>query len=228
MRELLAQSGTDWRCSWFDDASDDGTQEQANLYAKKSSDRVHVFQRVGRCGPLQNVVFGLDLLAGNRNDVIVLWDADDFFAHDRVLRRIAEEFRDPDVWMTYGHFRALSGREYYSGAYGADVVAANGFRAGRWLGAPPRAFRRWLFDAIPPEYLRRPDGRLWDTATDQALTLALLERAGTHARHIEEVLYLYNDLNPASDHHVRLQEQTAACVTIRRMPPLQPLAERPR
>ncbi len=47
-------------------------------------------------------------------------------------------------------------------------------------------------------------------AGDVALIIPLLEMAGEHVRYIDEVLYLYNRINPISDHKKNLGSSQSA------------------
>lgn len=220
MAELRAQVGIGWRCTWIDDASDDGSYVEALGYAG-TDERIRVITNSRRFGPMPNIVQGMSL--AKEHEVIVLWDGDDFFAHDRVLERIATEFLNPHTWMTYGSFLTVDGRDLYSGAYADDVVAEGSYRAAPWRCAPPRAFRAQLFQRLPRSVLLDDDGRPWACTTDQAICLPMLELARGHARYIPDVLYLYNDINPLSDHNVRPREQVEAMQRIRARAPLAPL-----
>ena len=221
---LLEQRGVDFRATWIDDASEDGSADLAEELFR-GDPRVTIVRRERRRGPLANVIQAVG--ATPPEDVVVLWDGDDFFAHERVIERIAQEFAKPNVWMTYGSFETVDGRTMYRGEYPCEVVDDGTYRSAAWLCGPPRAFRAWLFQALPVGCLLDDDGEPWRTATDQATCLALLELAREHARYIDDVLYIYNDHNPQSDHHVRLREQSEACWRVRRRPRLQALESAP-
>jgi glycosyltransferase involved in cell wall biosynthesis len=225
---IAAQRYGRLRVTYFDDASTDGTGDRvADLVERLGLGGAwRVVRNTERVGGVANVVAGvLHEPAGGEDDVCVLLDGDDFLATPRALARIAAEYRDPATWLTFGGYRTWPHFEGgIVGPYPGDVIAGNGFRRAAWRAAPPRSFRRWLFRQIPDAALRDDDGRYWEMAWDQGVTLPLLELAGTHSVYIPDVLYLYNTSNPDSDHHRRLAEQAAAAERVRRRPPLAPVA----
>lgn len=110
--------------------------------------------------------------------IIVMLDGDDRLAHTGVLARIAREYEDPDVWMTYGSFVFADGRP----GTASQVVGPP--RAAPFTATHLKTFRAALFHHAAIEHST--------LAWDLAVMFPLLELAGDHARFIPEVLYVYN------------------------------------
>ncbi|HXG28756.1 MAG TPA: glycosyltransferase family 2 protein [Nevskiales bacterium] len=116
-------------------------------------------------------------------EVVGLLHSDDYFAHDRVLERVATAFLDPSVDAVYGDLEYVSNkggrviRRWRSGGYSYKKVA-----------------RGWMLPH-PTLYLRRRIYEKWglyDTsyqiAADYDLMLRLFSRASLHPVYIPEVL----------------------------------------
>jgi len=220
---LLSQRGVSFRCTWTDDCSDDGTQEYLASLALPT--HIQVVQNERPRGGMRNLADAIR--KSEPGEVVVAWDADDFFAHDQVLSLIALEFCDPDVWSTYGMRAQFPTGAYDRIVYEDEVVAANAFRQAPWRYLPPRAFRPELFFCLAESDLQDEDGTPWATAWDLAYGIPMLELAGRHALPMTSVLYLYNIVNPNSDHYMRLAAQTAAADRIRTRPVKKPLKTLP-
>ncbi len=117
-------------------------------------------------------------------DVIGLMHSDDFFAHDRVLDRVAEALSDPAVDGVYGDL------DYVSAADPARVIR-------HWRSGPytPGKLRRGWMPPHPTLYLRREVFETWglyDTslriAADYDAMLRYLTRGEIRLAYIPEVL----------------------------------------
>lgn len=217
---LLAQRGTPFRCTWIDDASDDGTG--AFLETLDVPSHVTIVRNEERRGGVRNLEHAIR--ASEPDEVIVLWDADDFFVHDAVVARIALAYRDENVWLTYGSHVVSPSGELWGSAYSRACVAENRFRDEDWLFLPPRTFKASLFHRLTERDLTDDDGNPWALTWDQALGLPMLELAGAHAMHIRDRLYVYNTHNPQSDHNTRAQAQIDAAARVRKRPKRTPLS----
>ena len=71
----------------------------------------------------------------------------------------------------------------------------------------------WL--SINKNDLTNKNGQYFSVASDLALMFPMLEMAGNRQEFIKELLYVYNDENPISDHKIRRKEQILAAKEIR-------------
>lgn len=217
------------RISYVDDASDPNDRAELERLAKTLrplGERVDYSYNTQRQGVIKNILTALRDTPDE--DVVVLLDGDDSLAHPRAIERIAQEYEDPECWLTYGSFLAWPEfRVVYDGAYDRECIRENLFRKWFWRCAPPRSFRMGLLRRVPPGYHLDDDQTHWELANDQGLILPMLELAGQHIRHIPDVLYLYdlwNWRNPSTRQAAALADSVER---IRSRPTLQPLHQRP-
>jgi hypothetical protein len=156
----------------------------------------------------------------NNDDIIVLVDSDDYIVPD-ALAVIEHAYKDPNVWLTHGSYRMLSGRPArFNGAYKSD-----NFRQLPWRASHPKTFRYGLFNHLGGSDLLDKNGKAFQIASDHALMFPLMELTGLdRIRYIPDEIYVYNDLNPFNVHKVHKKEQKAADNYIRSIPPRERLA----
>ncbi|HEX7155102.1 MAG TPA: glycosyltransferase family A protein [Thermoanaerobaculia bacterium] len=174
------------------DPCGDATFERA-LDAARGDARIHVTRNDRRQFAMENVVNAVARSGEDKNDILVILDGDDWFATNRALETIAQTYREQDAWLTYGSW--ISNVKPNDGRWPA--YADDNFRAGPWRGTAVRTFKRWLWERIADRDLRDVDGSYFRVVEDQAYMLPMLEMATTrHARHISDVLMVYNRANP--------------------------------
>ena len=156
--------------------------------------------------------------------IIVNLDGDDFLAHDKVLARVAEEYKDPNVWMTYGQFmwypQNIVG---FCAELPQWVMDTNSFKKYNFVTTHLRTFKAGLFKRIKKEDLLY-NGEFYPSAGDLAWVFPLLEMASKgHIRFIPDVLYHYNYNNPLCDHNKNYSLQRALTAEIYEKKPYEPL-----
>jgi glycosyltransferase involved in cell wall biosynthesis len=189
-----------WTCYVADDASTDGTCGIINDRIARSVDgRIKLIQNAERKGPLRNTVDTIRSIAMNPEDVIVQVDGDDWLTDENILDTL-NSYYTRGAWMTYGSFRQSNGKPSWFPAYPLRVLHDGGVRNYRFCATHLRTFKRFLFDQLTDADFLDDDGTWFMTAGDVALYLPMLDLARERALHVEEVLYIYNVDNPASDH----------------------------
>ena len=79
------------------------------------------------------------------------------------------------------------------GQWPAYPDGASDFRNSEWLGTAVRTWKRWLWNLIDDRDFRDASGTYFRVTEDQAAMIPMLEMSGTdRARHIAEVLMIYN------------------------------------
>lgn len=179
----------------IDDCSTDGTADalQAYVHEHNLHDYITVIRNTVRKKALHNLWNKIHELQDNI--VVITLDGDDQFAHQDVLARVAQEYQDDSVWLTYGQFKHYpSGRAGLCSVVPGKVVEKNRFRNYRWVASHLRSFKAALFKRIPLDDLLYGNDQLYPVTWDQAFMFPLLEMASeNHFRYIPDVLYLYKE-----------------------------------
>lgn len=161
------------------------------------------------------------------DSVVVILDGDDRLAHPRVLRFLDRIYsaRDRAIWMTYGQFLQINcGQRGWCVAYPEKVIAEHQFREFVHLPSHLRTFYAALFKRIKKRDLCDASGRFLDMSGDVAMMLPMAEMAARgHIQFVPEILYLYNDENPISDHQVDWDRQGQLNKYVRALPKYAPL-----
>lgn len=203
-----------FRVLFIDDASVDQTAELARrafeTHVSFNFDQPHTqpvnyhrMCREHRAGALANHIQFAELCG--EEEVIVNLDGDDELAHPDVLTRLAREYADPAVWLTYGSFEHdHESRNPNGDARGICARLPEDLhnRHAGWMTSHLRTYKAWLFKRIKREDLM-VDGKFYPVSCDLAMMFPMIEMCGfEHARFIADTLYLYNGVNPLNDHKV--------------------------
>ncbi len=220
------------------DGSSDRTGELMDAYAKKHTlpesflKIIHNKERVGSA--LENIY---NTVHNHIEDhkIVVCVDGDDTLSFSGVLERLEKEYRNPDVWMTYGRFVVYPAGEFWTACQGypEEVIRARSFRQHYNVPSHLKTFRAALFKKVRRVDLLDPSGQIYRKAWDMAMLFPMLEMcapknatAPNHSVFIADtVLYVYNYDNPIGDSRTdagRL-EQIKLDRHIRSLPPYEPL-----
>jgi glycosyltransferase involved in cell wall biosynthesis len=200
LTSVVAQDYHSFRVVYIDDCSSDGTGElvQAFIAERNSSSFIHLIRNPVRVGALANLYNAIHMC--DDGEIVILLDGDDWFAHNEVLKRVSEAYATSNCWLTYGQYRTWPDNMIgCSKEIPAEIIETNNFRAIEWCSSHLRSFFAWLFKLIKVEDLIDPCGAFYQMAWDQAIMFPMLETAGHRAKFINEVLYVYNAVNPISD-----------------------------
>jgi len=225
---VRAQTYANWRACVTIDPCGDRTIEAARN-ASDGDVRIEITQNRRRLYAMQNLINGIRRSRAEADDVIVVLDGDDWLASEHALGIIASTYERYDCWATYGSW--LSNDPSHSGmprglwpAYDPDTTD---FRHTEWLGTAVRTWKAWLWNLIDNRDLRDASGDYFRVTEDQASMLPILEMCGTaRARHIEDVLMIYNRTTPHACGKLRYQEMLANCAYLRGRRPYSLLHDR--
>lgn len=204
INSLLSQNFNNYEIIITDDCSTDSTyskilkyENNKNICIKKNE------KRIGSA--LHNIVFMIKNFT-QKNDIIVLVDGDDWLYNDDVLSKINEIYMDKNIWMTYGQFIPAS-NSY--GKYCKKITDVKKYRKSEeWLASHLRTFRRELFLKINEEDLKDEDDEYYTVAWDCAFIYPMLEMCGNSKYYfIDDILYVYNDLNEINDMKINKEKQ---------------------
>lgn len=221
----------------IEDGSNDATGKIMDDYVKehKLSDSfirvIHNKERVGSA--LENIYNAIHTFIPD-DKVVVCCDGDDTLSFNGVLERLEQEYRDPDVWMTYGRFIVYPAGEFWSRCWGycEETIRSCSFRKDWWnVPSHLKTFRAKLFKKIKKEDLLY-QGTFFKKAWDMAMLYPMLEMsapvsptASNHSVFIADtVLYVYNWNNPLCDGHgLGLEEQQRLHNIVSSREPYKPL-----
>jgi len=220
------QDQTDFQCVLIDDLSTDNTVEVIKKEIEGDS-RFLLLQNEEKKYPFENTRYALNTVRPHKEDIIVLVDGDDWFAHGRVLSTLNKEYERTGCWMTYGSYVEYPSmiRGKFSQPVPQPVIEQNKFRQVPWTTSHLHTFKYGLWANLKKECFIEEEGKKhhFMSAWDLARTYPLLEMAGSKSHYIQEVLYIYNRQNPLNvdkiDHKVQLETEN----TIRQMEPQIPL-----
>ncbi len=222
---IRSQSFEDWQAYVTVDPCGDRTFHEAVL-ASGADPRIHVRQNGRRKYSMINLIRAVHRSAAHPEDVVVVLDGDDWLATPDALRIIHDTYRQSGCWMTYGSW--VPDQPVMQGNWPAYPDSTTDFRNSEWLGTAVRTWKRWLWDLIDDRDFRDAEGRYFRVTEDQAAMLPMLEMSGTRrARHIAEVLMVYNRSSPHACAYTRRDEMLANCAFLKTRPPYSRLVEKP-
>lgn len=201
---LTMQSNDHWTAIYIDDCSTDGTSTAVKEYIhdKNLAHKIQYVRNEQRRGALYGIYNAVHSCANNA--IVVTLDGDDWFAHEHVLERIYQEYAHKNVWLTYGMYQVYPDNTIGAGrSIPKEITAKNTHREHAWYATHLRTFYAWLFKKIAVQDLLY-QGSFLPVTWDMAFMFPMLEMAGKHARHIPEILYIYNQANVINDYKVRL------------------------
>ncbi len=223
---IRAQDYDNFHVLYIDDCSPDGTGSLVQEYLDEHNmhDRVHLIRNVERKGAMCNQYEAIHQHCSD-DDIVVICDGDDRFAHPHVLSYINEVYNQSDIWLTYGQFV-----EYPSGIRGfcipmpAHIVNDNAFRKFSHMPSHLRTFYAGLFKQVRVEDFMM-NGEFLEMACDVAAMMPMIEmaRAG-HFKFIPHVLLEYNAANVLNDHKRSKVLQRSTDVYIRSIKPYDTIA----
>jgi len=231
IESLKEQTYPYWTAIILNDCSTDRTSEILHAYLREQglTERVRIIDNKKRCGACRNIYDAIqgsddrgvhEIAACPDAYVVVLCDGDDWFATPHALARVALEYRNPQVWLTYGQYRVYPNNwKGHCAPYPVEVVrrrAFREFRPGAWNASHLRTFRAGLFKQIHKEDLML-GGEFLPVTWDVAMFAPMLELCcpegsdltTVHFRYIDDILYVYNTATPLNDYkqHFELQQR---------------------
>lgn len=205
---LCAQDYHDFRAIYVDDCSADGTGDLVEKFIADNNlaHRIHLIRNPVRIGAMHNLYNTIHRC--DDDEIVIILDGDDWFAHNGVLKKIDAIYSDPNCWMTYGRYVSWpDNMPGHSRQIPSHIIDTNNFREYEWCASHLRSFYAWLFKLIKEQDLISPCGNFYRMAWDQAMMFPMLEMSGHRAKFISDVLYIYNAANPINDSRVNRELQ---------------------
>ena len=213
LTSIIKQSYKNYQVKVIDDCSTDNSYELA-LEICNSYENFDIRKNSRRLGALNNIYKLLSLeVEEPSNTIDILVDGDDYLYSGDVLDILYEKYLNTNCLITYGSH--LSSKGIQGKKYPRLIRNLNLYRKYFWYASHLKTFRHDLWLSINKSDFLTHNGNYFSVASDLAIMFPMLEMAGDRQEFIKEVLYVYNDKNPISDHNIRRKEQILAAKEIR-------------
>lgn len=206
---LLGQNYSNFEVLYVDDCSPDDTGQLVEdfLIEHDHDHRVTLIKNSERHGAMANHWKAVHLIDDHK--IVVHCDGDDWFSDENVLKRVNEEYQNPNVWLTYGSYVWYpTGERGGARPLPSHIIAANQWRKVPYFHfcSQLRTFYAWLFKKIKLEDLMI-NNNFFPVACDVGFMYPMLEMAHNRVRFIPDILYVYNYETPTNDskHSANLQ-----------------------
>ena len=213
LNSIIKQSYKNYQVNVIDDCSTDYSYELA-LEICNRYENFDICKNPRRLGALNNInkLLSLNIEAPSKT-INILVDGDDYLYSGDVLDILYEKYINTNCLITYGSH--LSSKGIQGKKYPHLIRKLNLYRKYFWYASHLKTFRHDLWLSINKSDLLTHNGNYFSVASDLAIMFPMLEMAGDRHECIKEVLYVYNDKNPISDHNIRRKEQILAAKEIR-------------
>ncbi len=213
LSSIIKQTYKNYKVQIVDDCSTDSTYENAASICKNLRN-FSLLRNSRRLGSLNNISTLLNKKIDEPSKTIdILIDGDDYLYSGDVLNIIKDKYLQTNCLITYGSH--LSSKGVQGKKYPRFVREFNLYRKYFWYASHLKTFRHDLWLSINENDLTDKNGQYFSVASDLALMFPMLEMAGNRQEFIKDLLYVYNDENPISDHKIRRKEQILAAKEIR-------------
>ena len=214
LNSIIKQTYKNYQVNVIDDCSTDYSYELA-LEICNRYENFDICKNPRRLGALNNInnLLSLNIEAPSKT-INILVDGDDYLYSGDVLDILHEKYINTNCLITYGSH--LSSKGVQGKKYPSLIRKLNLYRKYFWYASHLKTFRHDLWLSINKSDFLANNGHYFSVASDLAIMFPMLEMAGDRQEFIKEILYVYNDKNPISDHKIRRKEQILAAKEIRK------------
>lgn len=220
---ILAQNYQNYHVYIIDDNSTDNTHailaEYLAAHPKRS--KVTLIRNEKRIGAMANFYYAIHAL----DDYVIVLniDGDDWLPHGEVFSYINKLYSNKNIWLSYGQYQEFpSGAIGFCRGYPQRVIKANGYRMHELPISHLRTYYAWLFKKINKDDLMY-NGDFVQATCDKVLMVPMVEMSGGRFTCVQDVLYIYNAVNPISDMRVHGVLQAEIRDHLFKLPPYKPL-----
>jgi hypothetical protein len=214
---ILRQKYNNYTVTYIDDMSTDITVASYQKLTKKNK-KFKIIKNTKKRYALKNISIAIDSLKADKEDVIIVLDADDWLSSPQVLGYLNSFYQEKKCLMTYGSYMYYPfGTEGVEPSdYPREVVEGNTYREDDWRATHLRTFKKKLWDNINQDDFIDEDGEYYKMAYDQAMMLPMLEMAREYAAYTPEILHVYNRANALNVDKIRQKQQYETMLRIRK------------
>lgn len=219
LSSVFKQNYTNFRVLYTNDASTDKTGELVQEYVNSQGSHLNFsyLENTKNRGALHNIYHMI--MSCKNDEIIVILDGDDKFAHPNVLNRLNRAYADDHVWVTYGQDAVRKGFGGHSKPMPIGVLKNRTHRNTGFCWSHLRTFYAGLFKLVPSSCWKN-EGLFYPTSSDVAMMLFLIDLAGEHVYFIPDILCYYNNENPLNDYKLSVEGQGWYRKHIWKLPPL--------
>jgi len=200
IKSVLLQDYDNYQCILANDMSTDDSLEICRKLVG-NNDKFVIVDNKDKKFSLKNIY---DSCWGHteEEDIIVILDGDDFLANKSVLTTLDKAYSNPNCWLTYGSYINLSNRQEgkFASQIPENIIANSDYRNYKWCTSHLRTFKSFLFKSIQDKDFKDDSGEFFTITGDLAIMFPMLEMSGDHSYYLQEILYIWNDLNELNDH----------------------------
>ena len=178
---------------------DNSSDDTSKIIEENKHNKLVVYKNYKNIKWVSNALAYLDIHIKNDEDVVVIVDADDWLAHDYVLKKLNEVYTKEKAWMTYSLFKYPNGNDSsWIPKYSDDTIIERNFRKVVWSFTHLRTFKSFLWQNLNKNDLKGPDGNWTQYTYDMALLFPMLEMCNYPGKiqFIKNIMYVYNNENP--------------------------------
>ncbi len=208
LKSLFKQEYPKWQLIYLNDASTDRTGAEAErmIYKYKMQKRSVIVHNKQRIGAMANLFYAIHAVAPHK--VVVQLDGDDLLKDKTVLGQVAKNYRNKNIWITYGNYEATpkdapGWHNDSCHAFPADVLINRSFREYTWVAYPLRTFYAKLFQNIKESDLKY-NGEFFSVVSDTGMMHPMFEMASDgHIYFEKKVMYVYRVNTGNNDFFIR-------------------------
>ena len=229
LRSVFEQKYGNYRVVYIDDASTDDTLKKVTQFVKDAGQegRFQLIHNETNRGPTENYYRAVH--SCRDDEIAVIYDGDDWFLHEWVLKRLNEEYADPEVWMTYGGY--LYFPIYKKGECSKRIpkkvlekkALREHLKKKGFILSHLKTFYVGLFKQIRLEDFLI-DGQFMKASWDTAAMVPMVEMSGSHAHFIKQPLYANNRANILNEDRVRFNIQQSCWEHVKEGKPYESIA----
>ena len=201
IKSILLQDYQDYRCILVNDNSTDNSLNIAkNLIGSNS--RFTIIDSSSRNYSLKNIYESIHKYSFDDEEIVIILDGDDFFSNKNVLTILNNVYINKKCALTYGSYINLSDRTRgkFAKQIPEHIIKNNMFRNYEWCTSHLRSFKAKLFKKININDLKDKNNNFYSITGDLAIMFPMLEMASNKTEYIDDILYIWNDLNTLNDH----------------------------
>src|SRR3990167_8516149 len=211
LKTLLTQKYTNYEVFYCNDASTDNTLKLVKNFVNNNGfkNNCKIIENGVRCGKMANI-YKIIIDSCKDEDIIMIYDGDDWLAHDKVLSRINEEYLNITTWATYGSYedsKNIYNPIMHCAPQDQQIIKSGLYRKGpgynhcRNTPGHPFTFYAWLFKKINEIDFKYQNNFVM-AAPDGAILWPIIEMCGFHLKFIPDLLLIYNNNNELSESKV--------------------------